>query len=252
MIHQEQQDHVLRLTLARPDKKNALTPTMYAELAQALEQVKNNTNIKAVLLQGSEGVFTAGNDINEFMRADAAPDFAATRDFMYALVDCPVPVVAKVEGLAIGIGTTLLLHCDFVYTSSNSIFAMPFINLGLVPEYASSYLLPKLCGRLKANELLLLGDSFNAEQALHYGIVNQVLDGASLQDMVETRLKTLTAKPYRAMVQAKMLLNHDRTALVAHIEAELKVFAEAMLSPQAREAFTAFAEKRPLNREIFN
>jgi len=250
MINVSRKNAVLTIEIDRPLKKNALVPQMYMDMAQAIESASEEA-MRAVLIQGSHGCFTAGNDITDFISKGDDQDVNETFRFMMALLNCPVPVVAKVEGLAIGIGTTLLLHCDFVYCADNAKFAMPFINLGLVPEYASSYILPRISGNLQAAELLLLGETFSAQKAYECGIVSKVVSEDALSDLVAQTLAKLVSKPKMALVQSKALLRNQNAEIEKHIIAELAVFAEAMVSEAAKEAFSAFLEKRPVNRLLY-
>jgi enoyl-CoA hydratase/carnithine racemase len=250
MINVSRKNTILTIEIDRPHKKNALVPQMYLDMAKAIESASDE-EIRAVLIQGSQGCFTAGNDIADFMLKGDDQEVNATVRFMMALVKCPVPVVAKVEGLAIGIGTTLLLHCDFVYCADNAKFAMPFINLGLVPEYASSYILPRISGNLKAAELLLLGETFSAQKAFECGIVSKVVSEEVLSDLVTETLAKLVSKPKIALVQSKALLRNQNAEIEKHIIAELAIFAEAMVSEPAKEAFSAFLDKRPVNRLVY-
>ncbi len=250
MINVIRNNAVLRIEIDRPEKKNALLPQMYTDIAKAIESA-DDEEIKVVLIQGTNGCFTAGNDIADFISKGNDQKVDETFRFMMALVKCPVPVVAKVEGLAIGIGTTLLLHCDFVYCADNAKFAMPFINLGLVPEYASSYILPRIAGNLQAAELLLLGETFSAQKALECGIVTGVSNEEALAEVVAQTLAKLVAKPKMALVQSKALLRNQSAEIEKHISAELAVFAQAMVSEPAKEAFSAFLEKRPVDRLIY-
>ena len=250
MINVSRKNAVLTIEIDRPHKKNALVPQMYLDMAKAIESASDE-EIRAVLIQGSQGCFTAGNDISDFMEKGDDQEVNETFRFMMALVKCPVPVVAKVEGLAIGIGTTLLLHCDFVYSTDSAKFAMPFINLGLVPEDASSYILPRISGNLQAAELLLLGETFSAQKAYECGIVSRVVSEDVLPELVEQTLTKLVSKPKIALVQSKALLRNQNAEIEKHIIAELAVFAEAMVSEPAKEAFSAFLDKRPVNRLIY-
>ena len=248
-----QNENVLVLSLSRPHKKNALTRQMYLELANAIRYAEHDPQIKVILIQGSEGCFTAGNDMHDFIAAveKEADEVAETEQFMRALLQCKIPVVAKVEGLAIGIGTTLLLHCDFVYASPSARFMMPFINLGLVPEYASSFILPKLMGHVKAAELLMLGESFTAVDAQQMGLINAVLEPGALADKIEQVTQSLAKKPRQALLQTKYLLKHDQQQVTEHIYKELEYFVAAMRSEAATEAFTAFLEKREPDEQKF-
>jgi enoyl-CoA hydratase/carnithine racemase len=250
MINVSRKNAVLTIEIDRPHKKNALVPQMYLAMAKAIESA-SDAEIRVVLIQGSQGCFTAGNDIADFTTKGDDQEVNETFRFMMALVKCPVPVVAKVEGLAIGIGTTLLLHCDFVYCADNAKFAMPFINLGLVPEYASSFILPRISGNLQAAELLLLGETFSAQKAYECGIVSKVVSEDALPDLVTETLAKLVSKPKMALVQSKALLRNQDAEIEKHIIAELAVFAKAMVSEPAKEAFSAFLDKRPVNRLIY-
>ena len=250
-VTESQKDKVLTLTLNRADKKNALTRHMYQSLADALVKANEDENIKVVRIEAAGDCFTAGNDISDFAQQDDGRQISEISAFMHALVDCTKPVVAQVHGMAVGIGTTLLLHCDLVYAAKNTRFILPFINLGLVPEYASSYLLPRLAGRRKASEWLMLGEPFSAQDAYEGGIVTAVLNEEQLAERVDKVCQSLAAKPQFSLHHTKSFLNSDKEAIVQHINVELDVFLEAMDSEAAREAFDAFLHKRPINPEKF-
>src|SRR5690554_2454188 len=194
---------VLWLTLQRTDKKNALTQAMYRTLSHELQLAERNADIAAVVITGAGDSFTSGNDLHDFLAIEDLDDSAPPFEFLYTLSRLSVPLVAGVNGMAIGIGTTILLHCDLVYASNQAVFALPFINLGLVPEAASSLLLPQQCGHLRASELLLLGDTFDAATALAYGIVNQVVEPDQLQDTLEQVAAKLASKPHGGLRAAK-------------------------------------------------
>lgn len=253
MIQQELENAVLTIVMDRADKKNALVPQMYRDMALAINNAsQQHGNVKVIVIKGAADCFTAGNDVAQFAKAvnQDKPSLDDTYQFMQALLRCPLPVIAQVEGLAIGIGTTMLLHCDFVICHKNTKFAMPFINLGLVPEYASSYIIPRIAGNLVAKKLLMLGDPFNAKQALEWGFVTDVVEG-DLQARVNSLALTLASKPSLALAQTKMLINRDIQAVSEHIDRELEIFVEAMHSAPAKEAFSAFLEKRDINRNLF-
>lgn len=252
MIHELIENNILTIVMDRAEKKNALVPNMYNDMAIAIENAPAN-GARVIVIKGAGGCFTAGNDVTEFLRSvkEGAKEVSETYRFMHALLKCPLPVIAQVEGLAIGIGSTLLLHCDFVLCHENTRFAMPFINLGLVPEYASSYILPRVAGHLKAAELLMLGKPFSATQAKECGFVTSV-HADNLEVAVNDVAQTLAKKPSLALQQTKALLKQDQTAIAQHIDDELKVFVEAMQSEAANEAFTAFIEKRAVNYTKFN
>ena len=239
----ERSGHVLRLTLARPEKKNALTRAMYTALAEALDGAADDAGVRAVVLAGSGGAFTAGNDLFDFMMDPPKDETSPVFRFLRALVHFPKPLVAAVEGVAIGIGTTLLLHCDLAYAAPSARFKMPFVDLGLVPEAASSLLVPRLAGGRRASELLLLGDAFGAETAREIGLVNAVADDPVA--LATERAEALAAKPPAAVRLSKSLLRAPlRERVDAVIEEEAGLFVSRLQSPEAMEAFTAFMEKR--------
>lgn len=250
MIKSTLENQVATIVIDRPEKKNALNPQMYADMAKAIEQAPMQ-NAKVVLIKGTNGCFTSGNDVAEFAKTASGADRPSeTLRFMRALIHCPLPVVAQVEGLAIGIGSTLLLHCDFVLCHKNTSFCMPFVNLGLVPEYASSYILPRIAGHLSAAELLMLGNPFDAEKALKCGFVSAIYQD-NLEQHVDKLIASLLSKPSFAVQQTKSLLRNDQKKVGKHLERELEVFVDALQSPAAKEAFDAFINKRPINKEVF-
>lgn len=238
-------DGVQLLRLDRPDKKNALTGEMYAALAAALCDGAADPDIAVHVFLGSNGVFTAGNDIADFR---AAVENGRLDDrvfaFMRALVGCRKPIVAGVDGLAVGIGTTMLMYCDLVYASETAQFRTPFLDLGLVPEAASSLLMPPQMGHVRAFELLCLGTPFAAEEARLAGLVNRVLPADELEDTVLHAAAALAAKPREALLTARRLLRGDCEPLLARIGEEARIFETCLRSPEAREAFQAFLDKR--------
>ncbi len=250
MIHELLEDNVLTLTMDRVDKKNALIPSMYKDMAIALENAASSS-ARVVVIKGKGACFTAGNDVGEFIKSvNSGGEVNETYRFMKALLNVPIPVIAQVEGLAIGIGSTMLLHCDFVLCHSNTKFAMPFINLGLVPEYASSYIVPRVGGHLKAAELLMLGEVFSAKTAQECGFVSSIHE-EDLENSVKALSYKLAQKPTKALQATKRLLKQDAEAIEAHIDDELAVFIEAMRSDAAKEAFNAFIEKRAIDYKVF-
>ena len=246
-----QHDTILVLALDRAEKKNALTRQMYQTLADALTQANDDPAIKAVRIQANGDCFTAGNDISDFAQQDEGRHISEVSAFMHALVDCTKPVVAQVHGMAVGIGTTMLLHCDLVYCEPQTRFVLPFINLALVPEYASSYLLPRLAGRRKASEWLMLGEPFSAQDAYAGGIVTDVIEADNLATRVDAVCQSLAAKPQFALHHTKALLNNNKDAITQQINVELDLFLEAMTSEAATEAFDAFLHKRPVDPAKF-
>jgi enoyl-CoA hydratase/carnithine racemase len=240
---------VATIEIARPEKKNALTVAMYQAMTDALKAAREDAAVRAVLITGQPGVFTSGNDIEDFMtRAPGqgsdvmdSPVF----QFMRALLDCDKPVVAAVTGAAVGIGTTMLLHCDFVYVSDEARLAMPFVALGLVPEFASSLVVPQLMGHRRAAEKLLLGDPFTPEQAVECGIANAVLPAGEVVNHARRIAERFNSLPPGAVREAKQLLRaplHEQTLQVIATEGAL--FARRLKSPEAMEAFQAFFQKR--------
>ncbi|MFN3596872.1 MAG: enoyl-CoA hydratase [Rubricoccaceae bacterium] len=250
LVRSDLDGHVLRLTLARPEKKNALTRAMYAELARALAHAADDPAVRVALLAGEGGAFTAGNDLGDFVADPPADDASPVFQFLRAVSQFPKPLVAAVEGPAIGIGTTVLLHCDLVYAAPGARFQLPFVRLGLVPEAASSLLLPLVAGYVRAAEWLLLGEPFSAEDARAAGLVNDVVPEVRAHAL--ERARALAALPPRAVRQTKALLGRTRRGPVAEaIRAEAERFTEALRSPEAHEAFTAFFEKRPADFSAF-
>ncbi len=243
---------VATIEIARPEKKNALTVAMYQAMTDAIVAAKADPAVRALLITGQPGIFTSGNDIEDFMtRGTAAPGQGSeTMDspvfqFMRALIDCDKPVVAAVTGAAIGIGTTMLLHCDFVYVSDEARLAMPFVALGLVPEFASSLVVPQLMGHRRAAEKLLLGDPFTPEQAVDCGIASAVLPAAEVVNHARRVAERFNALPPGAVREAKQLMRGPQTeALLKTIRNEAEIFGRRLRSPEAVEAFQAFFQKR--------
>jgi enoyl-CoA hydratase/carnithine racemase len=238
---------VATIEIARPEKKNAITAEMYAALADALNAASADNAVRAVLITGQPGIFTAGNDLEDFLqrpRSDEGLNAPVFR-FMRALAGTDRPVVAAVTGAAIGIGTTMLLHCDFAYVSDEARLAMPFTSLGLVPEFASSLLVPRLMGHAKAAEKLLLGEPIRPEEAVELGIANAVLPAGEVLPHARRVAERFNALPPGAVREAKKLLRRaDAEAVQQQIAAEAKVFGERLSSPEAKEAFSAFLGKR--------
>lgn len=242
------ENNVLAITLNRPEKKNALTIAMYSALADALSQAQSDPEVRAVLLSGRE-CFTSGNDISDFLnnpRTNEDSENQPVLRFLTTLASFEKPIVAAVNGPAVGIGTTLLLHCDLVYAASDTMFQLPFVNLGLCPEAASSLLLPQLVGYRHAAELLLLGEPFAAQQALDIGLLTAICDAAELHDLARTKAQALAAKPAAALRLSKALLKQDQAeAVKTRIMHEAGHFRERLQSPETKEALQAFMERRP-------
>jgi enoyl-CoA hydratase/carnithine racemase len=240
-------DRILRIRIDRPERKNALSVAMYADLVAALRHAADDPAVRVVLLHGHPQVFTSGNDIADFM--DAATPFDEDRpvfQFLRAISTAPKPIVAAVTGPAIGIGTTLLLHCDLVYAGESARFQLPFVNLALVPEAASTHLLPVAIGYHRAAELMLLGESFTAAKAREYGIVTEVVSDAQALEAAHAAAAKLAARPPAALRLTKMLLKQSGAEAVSRrLSEEGRHFAAQRQSPEAAEAFRAFFEKRP-------
>jgi enoyl-CoA hydratase/carnithine racemase len=237
-------DGVATIEIARPEKKNAITRAMYTQLAVAFDAAREDAAVRAVLLTGQPGIFTSGNDIEDFVQrpSDEAPPSIT---FMKALIGCDKPVIAAVTGAAIGIGTTMLLHCDFVYVSDEARLAMPFVSLGLVPEFASSLVVPRLMGNARAAEKLLLGDPFTGADAVECGIANAVLPASEVVKHARRIAERFNALPPGAVRETKRLMRRGgATAILDTIDVERDIFGARLQSPEAKEAFSAFFEKR--------
>ncbi len=236
---------VATIEIARPEKKNAITVDMYSAMGEALRAAAADGAVRAVLITGQPGIFTAGNDLEDFMQRPRQGGDSPVFRFMKALAGCDKPVVAAVTGAAIGIGTTMLLHCDLVYLSDEARLAMPFTSLGLVPEFASSLLLPRIIGHVRAAEKLLLGEPFGAAAAVELGLANAVLPAAEVVNHARRMAERFNALPPAAVRESKRLMRRgigDR--VLETIDAEASVFGERLGSPEAREAFSAFFQKR--------
>ena len=234
----------LELQLHRPRRKNALNLAMYKALKTHLADASTDDSIRVVLLSGVAGCFTSGNDLGDFTGVDLQHADNPILQFMETLAAFPKPVVVAVDGMAVGIGTTLLLHCDFVYASAAASFALPFVNLGLCPEYACSLLLPRLAGHVKACEWLLLGEAFSAHEALAAGLVNGLADNPL--DLARDTCAKLVKQPPVALRQAKALLKRASSAQVEQaIAAEVEAFGHALKGAEFAEAAAAFFDKRP-------
>lgn len=236
---------ICTITFCRPRKKNAFSVAMYSALVAGFEQARGRGDVRVILLRGTEGVFSAGNDLSDFMKAPPTGPDSPVAQFLEHLVACEKPIVAAVEGVAVGIGVTMLLHCDLVYAGESARFHMPFVSLGLCPEAGSSYLLPRLMGYQRAAELLLLGEPFSAQIAHDYGLVNQVLADGAVLDRAQSIASALSKKPPAALRKSKQLMRACYRAEVTRaMQAEYEAFASGLRSPEAAEAFEAFFQKR--------
>jgi len=231
---------VLCVTFDRPDKKNALNRAMYMAATEALRQAGGDRSIGAVVFAGSGGVFTAGNDIADFLEVSAEPGEFPAFTFIKTLAACETPLVAAIEGIAIGIGATMMLHCDLVYAAPGTMFRLPFVDLGLVPEAASSLLLPRCVGMAKAAELLLLCEPFDAEEAVRLGLANAIVPACELRGFAIERAGRLATKPRAAIAATRRLMRGEAEEILARIEEEARLFSTAMQSEEACAAFAAF------------
>jgi enoyl-CoA hydratase/carnithine racemase len=236
---------VTTLTLNRLDKKNSITSDMYAAMAKAIDEAQANSACRVLVIQGHESIFSAGNDIGDFLNKPPSTAESPVFHFMRALSMFDKPVIAAVAGPAVGIGTTLLFHCDLVYAGDNAAFSMPFVNLGLCPEFASSILAPQMFGYHRAAEALLLGEAFFAEAALEIGLVNRVVPPTEVNGYAQAQAKKMAAKPLSSLVETKRLMKGGQNkALIERMGEEGQSFRRMLTEPAAREAFGAFMEKR--------
>jgi enoyl-CoA hydratase/carnithine racemase len=245
LIKSELAGRVARIRFDRVDKKNAITPEMYALLGKALSDAEADSQVRAVLLQGTAECFTAGNDVADFVNVPRTPGKTPAMALFDILPVMAKPVVAAVGGPAIGIGSTMLLHCDLVYAAPNARFQLPFVPLGIVPEFGSTFLLPLLAGYQRAAELLLLGQPFSAQKAYEAGIVTEVVAPEKLIEHSFHVATSLAALPPESIRLTKRLMKaRYGQALAATIEEETRIFGERLSSPEAKEALSAFLEKR--------
>ena len=239
---------VMRLAFNRPEKKNAITAAMYAALADALEDAEKDDNIRAVLFEATGDMFTAGNDIGDFMAGASTPSdphqTPPVMRFLYALAKAEKPLIAAVQGGAVGVGVTMLLHCDLVYASKNATFHTPFVDLALVPEAASSLILPRIAGHQRAAELLLLGEKIDAWRAEELGFVNEVVGNKKIARAGLKAAKKFAEKAPAAVRLTKNLMKGDREEIIARMKEEGAHFAAQLSSAEFREAGEAFLQKR--------
>jgi len=239
-------DNIAALRINRPDKKNAITAAMYAALADGLGAAAADTAVRVATITSAGDTFTAGNDLNDFLGAPPLGMNQPVFGFLHAIAAFPKPLIAGVAGAAVGVGTTLLLHCDLVVAAPDARFSLPFVDLALVPEAASSLLLPRLIGPQRAAKHLILGDPFDATTALAYGLVTEIAEG-DLEARVDGIARRIAAKPPQAVQQTKALLRAEAEPVEARIAREAEAFGARLQSAEAGEAFQAFFEKRPPN-----
>jgi len=238
-------DGILTITFNRPDKKNALTGAMYAALADTLEAAETDGTVRVILFTGNGGAFTAGNDLQDFLTNPPEGENTPVFRFLRAISMASKPMIAAVSGVAVGVGTTMLLHCDLAYAAENAKLSLPFVNLALVPEAGSSLLLPRMVGHHRAAELFLLGEPFTAATAKEYGIVNAVFPEDKLLGEAMTVARKIAAKPPTAVKLTKQLLRQAKGDVAGQMATEGAHFRAQLKSAEAREAMTAFFEKRP-------
>ena len=247
-INTELADGVLRIELNRPERKNALTGAMYTRLAEILAEADQDKSVRVVLWHGAGDSFSAGNDIKDFLDNPPQTGDSPQAKLTDAFIAFGKPLVAAVQGSAIGGGTTMLTHCDLVYAAENARFQTPFVNLGLTPEFGSSFSIPFRAGQARAAEIFLLGEPFTADHAAELGLVTRVVPDADLLATATEAARKLAAKPSVTLQTIKRLLKRTWTdSLRQAVDAEGREFAERVRSPESREAFAAFLEKRPPN-----
>jgi len=235
---------VMEITFNRPEKKNALTRDMYNGVVAAFEAADTDPGVRVIVLTGAGDTFTSGNDIKDFQARAAGNERRDGSPFLTALSTLRKPLIGAVNGAAIGVGTTMLAHCDLIVAARSARFVMPFTSLGLVPEAGSSLLFPRLVGLQRANALLLLGEPLDAETALNWGFVNQVVDDAALMETARALAARVAGLPPQAVRLTKQLIRQGSRDLTERIGEELVIFKERVRSPEAGEAFAAFVEKR--------
>lgn len=239
-----QQDQLLTIQMNRASKKNALTRAMYAQMAAALQQAADDDSIRVVLFTGVDDVFTSGNDLMDFINLPAPGEPRPVEDFLHGIATFKKPMVAAVNGLAIGVGTTMLMHCDFVYAADSARFRLPFVNLGVVPEASSSLLLSHLVGARKAAELLMLGEWFDAQTAAELNFVNTVVPAADLLDHTHTQINKLLALPPEALQITKQLLKRPHAAATLEtMQVEGQLFQERLQSAEAQAIFMKMMQR---------
>ncbi|MGV0961726.1 MAG: enoyl-CoA hydratase [Limnohabitans sp.] len=236
---------VMTITFNRLDKKNSITSSMYAAMADAVAQAAADASVRVVLFQGHESIFSAGNDIGDFLNQPPSTQASPVFRFLRGIATFEKPLLAAVAGPAVGIGTTMLFHCDLVYAGDNAAFSMPFVNLGLCPEAASSLLAPRMFGYHRAAEALLMGEPFFAEAAQEVGLVNRVVPPTEVNGYAQAQARKLAAKPLTSLIETKRLMKGGyQQDVLAKMDEEGQSFGRMLREPAAREAFGAFMEKR--------
>src|SRR4051794_10799022 len=240
-VRVEKDGGVLAITLARPERRNAITVDMYGALAEAIAGAFEDGETRLITIRGEGQDFAAGNDLADFLEAVPRDEEIPVWRLLRALAECEVPIVAAVQGNCVGIGTTMLLHCDLVIADDSARFSLPFVDLGLIPEAASSLLLPRIAGRRRAARYLLLGEPFGVDEALAIGLVSHRADSGALHDRLADVVATLLAKPPQALREAQRLLRHGASdEILERMRLEGAAFAERLPSPEVKEAISAF------------
>jgi enoyl-CoA hydratase/carnithine racemase len=235
---------VMTITFNRLDKKNSITSSMYAAMADSVAQAAADPAVRVVVFQGHESIFSAGNDIGDFLNQPPSTQESPVFRFLRGIATFEKPLLAAVAGPAVGIGTTMLFHCDLVYAGDNAAFSMPFVNLGLCPEAASSFLAPRMFGYHRAAEALLMGEPFFAEAAQEVGLVNRVVPPTEVNGYAQAQARKLAGKPLSSLIETKRLMKGDTQAVLQKMDEEGKSFGRMLREPAAKEAFGAFMEKR--------
>ena len=246
MIEHQQQEGILKIVFNRPEKKNSFTSAMYRELREVLIAADLDPEVKVILLSGAGNTFSAGNDIQDFINSPITLEDAPPINLLRSLAELKKPLIAAVDGFAVGIGSTMLFHCDLVYAQKGARFIFPFVALGLVPEGAITLLMPHLIGHQRSSEILFFGEPLSAEEAHKMGFVNKIILESSALHYAEERAKALTAMSSGSLLQTKALLKSGRlkSEILEQIDAEASLFMERLKGPAAKEALSAFMEKR--------
>ena len=245
VIRSQANDGVLEITIDRPERKNAFTADMYAAFASSLSEATISDAIKVVLVTGAGGNYSTGNDLQDFLQSPPTGEKDPVFLFLRGLAQFPKPIVCAVEGFAVGVGTTMLLHADLVYAAPSAKFQLPFVNFGLVPEAGSSYLLPLLLGHLKASELCLLGDAIDGETALRYGLVNKLVETDQLIDFAREKAHQIASRPAYAVQQTKALFKQaHQVNTLTHMKAEEQIFLKLLRSPETINFLKSFFTRK--------
>lgn len=244
-IRTDEKEGILEITIDRTDRKNAFTAAMYDAFAKHLSDAATNDSIKVVLVTGAGGNYSTGNDLQDFLETPPTGEQDPVFRFLRGIALFPKPIICAVEGFAVGVGMTMLLHADLVYAAPSAKFQLPFVNLGLVPEAGSSYLLPLMIGHLKAAELCLLADAIDAEKALKYGVINEVVASETLLEHARKKAAQIAAKPSVAIQQTKALLKEaHQKPMLAQMKTEETLFLKLLRTPETIEFLKGFFKRK--------